>query len=227
MPKTASLRLSNTEDGSNIDTNKGRTVSGTITVPPSVYQGAETGSLSLRVEIFSSADTGMTYGADGLITADHGEYNTGNNTWLTAVEHKTYFDTADKITLAMGKHHAPARVHRHQHRRRPGHPGDRGARHPGRRQEPGRALLPADCQFRTGNTQGVLVVTPSRRAPASWKSRTRPPTPSTPSPMRSPRRARASMSSRTTPVHLLQCKRTEYDESATAGSQDWSFTATS
>lgn len=94
------LRL-NAEDGDDIASNMGRTVSGTITVPPSVYKGAETGSLNLRVEIFSAADTDMIRGADGLITADHGEYNTGNNTQLAAVEHKTYFDTADKITLAM------------------------------------------------------------------------------------------------------------------------------
>lgn len=54
------------------------------------------------MEIFSASDTGVSRGPDGLITADHGEYNTGNNTQITAVEHKTYFDTADKITLAMG-----------------------------------------------------------------------------------------------------------------------------
>lgn len=155
------LRLNNAEDGDDIGANKGRTVSGTITVPPSVYQGAETGSLSLRVEIFSSADTGITYN-NGLITADHGEYNTGNNTRLAAVEHKTYFDTADKVTLALGNTMrlpvsiatSTGEVPNIQVTEVPDTQG--GARNLGvlYYQQSGTAG--------TGNTQGMLVIVPSR-----------------------------------------------------------------
>lgn len=95
------LYLNNAEDGGSIDPNKGRTVTGTITVPPSVYQGAENGSLNLQVEIFSAADT-ITRETNGIITADHGEYNGVNNVRNTSVEHATYFDTADQVTLAIG-----------------------------------------------------------------------------------------------------------------------------
>ena len=95
------LRLNNATDGDDIGINKGRTVKGTITVPPSVYQGAENGSLNLQVEIFSAADT-ITRETNGIITADHGEYSDANNVRNAVVEHATYFDTADQVTLAIG-----------------------------------------------------------------------------------------------------------------------------
>ena len=74
-------------------------MSGTITVPPSVYQGAETGSLNLRVR--SSPVPPLTYGA-AVLSPPTTASTMGQQHRLTAVEHKTYFDTADKITLAMG-----------------------------------------------------------------------------------------------------------------------------
>ncbi|WP_294550718.1 S-layer homology domain-containing protein [uncultured Pseudoflavonifractor sp.] len=218
------LRLSNTEDGSNIDTNKGRTVSGTITVPPSVYQGAETGSLSLRVEIFSSADTSMTYGADGLITADHGEYNTGNNTWLTAVEHKTYFDTADKITLAMGNTmRLPVSIATSTGK----DPTIQVTEVPdtqGGAKNLGVLYYQQTANSGTGNTQGVLVVTPSREGTGVLEIKDQ----------------------ATNTIHSIayevtaageginvfrdnglftfyNADSTEYDETAAAGTQDWSF----
>ena len=95
------LRLNNATDGDDIGINKGRTVKGTITVPPAVYQGAENGSLNLQVEIFSAADT-ITRETNGIITADHGEYSDVNNVRNAVVEHATYFDTADHVTLAIG-----------------------------------------------------------------------------------------------------------------------------
>lgn len=95
------LRLENT-DGSNMDPNMGRTVTGTLTVPPEVYQGTVNGSLNLRVEIFAGDDAVESRGADGLITASHGEYNTDNNSQVAPIEHTTFVETAAKVTLAMG-----------------------------------------------------------------------------------------------------------------------------
>ena len=96
------LRLENAEDGVDIESNKGRTVTGTLTVPPAAYRGTVNGSLNLRVEIFSKGDSVETYSADGLITASHGEYNEDNNSQVVQIEHSTFFETATKVTLAMG-----------------------------------------------------------------------------------------------------------------------------
>ena len=218
------LRLNNAEDGDDIGANKGRTVSGTITVPPSVYQGAETGSLSLRVEIFSASDTGVSRGPDGLITADHGEYNTGNNTRLAAVEHKTYFDTADKVTLALGNTmRLPVSIATStgeapiiQVTEVPDTQG--GARNLGvlYYQQSGTAG--------TGNTQGMLVIAPSREGTGVLEIKDQ----------------------ATNTIHSITYEVTaageginvfkdnglftfrnadgsEYDEGAAVGSQDWSF----
>lgn len=218
------LRLNNAEDGDDIGANKGRTVSGTITVPPSVYQGAETGSLSLRVEIFSASDTGVSRGPDGLITADHGEYNTGNNTRLSAVEHKTYFDTADKVTLALGNTmRLPVSIATStgeapniQVTEVPDTQG--GARNLGvlYYQQSGTAG--------TGNTQGMLVIVPSREGTGVLEIKDQ----------------------ATNTIHSITYEVTaageginvfkdnglftfrnadgsEYDEGAAVGSQDWSF----
>lgn len=218
------LRLNNAEDGDDIASNMGRTVSGTITVPPSVYKGAETGSLNLRVEIFSAADTDMIRGADGLITADHGEYNTGNNTQITAVEHKTYFDTADKITLAMGNTmRLPVSIATSTGK----DPAIQVTEVPdtqGGAKNLGVLYYQQSGTSGTGNTQGVLVVTPSREGTGVLEIKDQ---------------ATNTIHSITYEVTaegeginvfkdnglftFYNADSTEYDETAAAGTQDWSF----
>ncbi len=95
------LYLYNSSDGGNISKGKGRTVTGTLVVPASCYKGSATGSLNINVEIFSDADTVKSFNT-GVLEAVHGEYNSINNIRSTQIEHTTYFNTADRITLAMG-----------------------------------------------------------------------------------------------------------------------------
>lgn len=218
------LRLNNAEDGDDIASNMGRTVSGTITVPPSVYKGTETGSLNLRVEIFSASDTGVSRGADGFITADHDEYNTGNNTQIAAVEHKTYFETADKITLAMGNTmRLPVSIATSTGE----DPAIQVTEVPdtqGAARSLGVLYYQQSAATSTGNTQGVLVVTPSRIGTGVLEIKDQ---------------ATNTIHSITYEVTaageginvfrdnglftFYNANGTEYDESATAGTQDWSF----
>jgi len=100
--KNGILYLYNSEDGGDISTGKGRTVSGTVVASPDCYKGEETGSLNVRVEVFSDADTLTEVSAAGVKTVKHGEYNTLNNKETVQIEHATYFTAADKLTLAMG-----------------------------------------------------------------------------------------------------------------------------
>ena len=100
--ETGIFPLYNAEDGDDIAVNKGRTVEGTITVPPSGYRGKITGSLNLRVEMFSKESKVTSVEASGQQVAEHNEYNTVNNVQFTQIEHKTNFTAANKITLAMG-----------------------------------------------------------------------------------------------------------------------------
>ncbi len=93
--------LYNPKDGGDIRAGYGRHLRGTVTVPASLYAGALTGSLNIRVEIFSAADNTSAWTA-GLISAVHGEYNTANNVTEKHIEHRTFFDTAEKVTLALG-----------------------------------------------------------------------------------------------------------------------------
>lgn len=93
--------LNNAEDGNNIDKNNGRTVQGTITVPPAVYKGLITGSLNLKVDIFSKSST-ITQEVAGLKVATHDEYNQSNNTAYRQIEHTTFVQAPKNITLPIG-----------------------------------------------------------------------------------------------------------------------------
>ncbi|MEQ2444048.1 S-layer homology domain-containing protein [Pseudoflavonifractor sp. CLA-AP-H29] len=218
------LRLNNAEDGDDIGTNKGRTVSGTITVPPTVYQGAETGSLNIRVEIFAKSSAVLSRDASGLITADHGEYNGDNNSRLAAVEHKTYFDTADKVTLAMGNTmRLPVSVATSTGKA----PAIQVTEVPdtqGGAKCLGVLYYQQTASAGTGNTEGVLVIAPSREGTGVLEIKDQ----------------------ATNTIHSIAYEVTAageginvfrdnglftfynadgsaYDESAAVGSQDWSF----
>ena len=95
------LYLNNAEDGDDLECGKGRTVTGTLLVPPRCYRGADTNSLNMKVEIFSAADTSTGYAA-GARTVRHGEYDLLNNVQTKSLEHSTYISAPDQITLAMG-----------------------------------------------------------------------------------------------------------------------------
>ncbi|MEG1578203.1 MAG: hypothetical protein RR336_05520, partial [Oscillospiraceae bacterium] len=99
--KNGIFYLNNAEDGNDITTNHGRTVSGTITVPSNLYKGSLTGSLNINVEIFS-ADDSVTDWQAALVTARHAEYDTNNNRFATQVEHNSFFQSAAKVAIPMG-----------------------------------------------------------------------------------------------------------------------------
>ncbi|MEG0049598.1 MAG: S-layer homology domain-containing protein [Clostridia bacterium] len=92
---------SSVHGGNGIWANYGRKVTGTFTVPSSFYQGSLTESFNLRVELFSAEDD--TTGWDnGLVIAEHNEYNTNNNFLSMQIEHGTSYQSASRITIPMG-----------------------------------------------------------------------------------------------------------------------------
>ena len=99
--KNGIFHLYNAKDGGNIDSGYGRTVTGTLVVPPECYQSAETGGLKLRLELFSSSDT-LTALSEGARTVKHDEYDSLNNVQTASFEHTTFITAPDKLTLAMG-----------------------------------------------------------------------------------------------------------------------------
>ena len=99
--KNGILYLYNASDGGDIRSGYGRTVTGTLLVPPSCYQGAQTGSLNLKVEVFRDADRLETW-TQGVRVAEHDEYDTLNNVQTKSFEHTTYLSAPDQLSLAMG-----------------------------------------------------------------------------------------------------------------------------
>lgn len=96
------LKLTGPEGNAHIDVNYGRTVEGTIIVPASAYKTSVTGALTLKVDIYSAADVITSYVAGMVKTVDRGEYNTANNTRITAIDHETFFTTASRLILTPG-----------------------------------------------------------------------------------------------------------------------------
>ena len=82
----------------NIRTGKGRTVTGTLTVPTRCFTAADGNRAELRLEIFSYADEQNGTYIDGV----HGEYNEVNNAEYVDVTHSTFFDLPQKLTIPMG-----------------------------------------------------------------------------------------------------------------------------
>ncbi len=155
------LRLKNT-DGSDMDPNMGRTVTGTLTVPPEVYQGTVNGSLNLRVEIFAGDDAVESRSADGLITASHSEYNTDNNSQVAQIEHTTFFETAAKVTLAMGNTmRLPVSIATSTGKA-PVIQVEEVQDTEGAAKNLGVLYYEQSASPSTGNTEGVLVIAPSR-----------------------------------------------------------------
>jgi len=88
------------EDGSDIRPGYCRTITGTITVSPDKFR-ALTDSLSINLEIFSDADT-YTTDDNGLLVAEHGDYNTIDNLASNQIKHNTFFSVASKVVVPMG-----------------------------------------------------------------------------------------------------------------------------
>ncbi len=96
------LHSGEVDDDGSLPAGMYRKVSGTITVPPSVYQGKLTGSLNLHIELFSNADPQINTHDTAAYHAEHGEYNSANNAAGEQIEHKTFFTAADQVILALG-----------------------------------------------------------------------------------------------------------------------------
>jgi hypothetical protein len=81
------LKLTNIEDGSNIGAGKGRTVTGTITLPSSYYDlSSVTKSMNLRFTVVS----------------DTPEYEKDNNTLYRSLEARSFFTVPKHIAVALG-----------------------------------------------------------------------------------------------------------------------------
>ena len=84
----------------NIDAGYGRKITGTIKASPDKFK-ALTDSLSLHVEIFSGEDAIQT-DENGLMVAQHADYNAVDNLSSIQVEHDTFFRAANKVVVPMG-----------------------------------------------------------------------------------------------------------------------------
>lgn len=99
----------NTQD---IISNYCRSIKGTVNVSPNCFKGNVTGSLDIRVKVFSST-SGANYDAStGLYSSDHSdEYYSSNNEVTGQIEQATFVSASPKITLALGStHRLPASI---------------------------------------------------------------------------------------------------------------------
>lgn len=86
--------------GPQIRQNYLRTVEGTLYVDPDKFNGRATGSLDLRVEVFSQASEADYHAGTGVYTSDHSdEYYAINNRAEAQVEQKTFVSAADRVVL--------------------------------------------------------------------------------------------------------------------------------
>ncbi len=81
-----------------IDKSYCRTVEGTFSAAPALFKGNLTGSLNIKVEVFSDSSN---VGLNGAIkTSEHeDEYYSHNNSASAQLEQKTYISAANRITL--------------------------------------------------------------------------------------------------------------------------------
>ena len=87
-----------------------RTVEGTIYVSADKFNGAESGSLNLRVEVFSK--TSNANFSNSLYTSDHSdEYNAANNQATVQLEQTAFVTAPDRVILGQyGTHRLPVTV---------------------------------------------------------------------------------------------------------------------
>ena len=77
-----------------------RTVEGTLYVDPDLFKERATGSLGLRVEVFSQASEADYHAGTGVYTSDHSdEYYAINNRAEAQVEQKSFIAAADRVVL--------------------------------------------------------------------------------------------------------------------------------
>ncbi|MGI5970836.1 MAG: S-layer homology domain-containing protein [Oscillospiraceae bacterium] len=95
------IQLTDEKGHNDIDPGYYRTVHGSITVPNSAFCGAVTGSLNLKVEVYS--DSSITNYSSGVVISDHeDEYNTLNNYEKVQIEHTSFIAAAKNIIIPMG-----------------------------------------------------------------------------------------------------------------------------
>ncbi len=89
------------EDGTNIDQDCFRTVSGTLCVPTECFISTESKSgLHLHVEVYSKDD--KPHNVENVYSSDHKEYNNTNNSIETTIKHTTEFYVPSRINTALG-----------------------------------------------------------------------------------------------------------------------------
>ena len=94
----------NNSDNQDIRNNYCRTVSGSVRVSPDKFLGAQTGSLNIRVEVFSK--TSSAGSRTGLYTSDHtDEYYATNNQSIVQLEQTSFISAAPRVTLAQNSTH--------------------------------------------------------------------------------------------------------------------------
>lgn len=93
-------------DTRDIDKSYMRNVRGTIYVSPECFNGKVTGSLDLRITVFSGSSNADYNSATGLYSSKHAdEYYAANNQVTDQLEHCTFIAAPARITLALGSKH--------------------------------------------------------------------------------------------------------------------------
>ena len=89
------------EDGTDIDSDYYRVVTGTLKVPKECFINTETKSgLHLKIEAYSDSDTpNLSY---DVYNSEHNEYNEDNNRIEKTFKHVTVFNVANRINTALG-----------------------------------------------------------------------------------------------------------------------------
>ncbi len=99
------LALSSKDHNGNVNCNiaqgYGKLVSGTIEVPYTIFAADESEHASIRIELFSASST-MTTMDVGVITADHDEYCTANNSATEQFEAFTSFTASRYVVIPLG-----------------------------------------------------------------------------------------------------------------------------
>ncbi len=101
----AAFNAAKNNQDDNIASSYCRTVSGIISAAPDMFNGNVSGSLNIRVEIFSNSSNADAP-ANGLHKSSHeDEYYDANNVRELAIEQASFISAPGKITLAMGNEH--------------------------------------------------------------------------------------------------------------------------
>ncbi|MEA4920252.1 MAG: S-layer homology domain-containing protein [Clostridiaceae bacterium] len=94
------------DNSQDIISNYCRSVKGTVNVSPDCFNGKLTGSLDIRVKVFSKTSNASYDASTGLYSSEHSdEYYNTNNQVTGQIEQASFVSASPRITLALGSTH--------------------------------------------------------------------------------------------------------------------------